>query len=375
MQYGCLMQFGFWFSSRSLRDLPLFVCGLTMPIFFVAAFFVEKLAQKNYLSEKVVVTLHVFITTASVLYPALLILRCDSSVFSGFVLMLFVSIVWLKLVSYAHTNYDLRAVSKASAKGEISYGSNVYYSYDVNIKSLTYFMCAPTLCYQTSYPRTASIRKGWVVLQLIKLVIFIGLMAFIIEQYINPIFKNSKHPLKVDVLDALERVLKLSIPYLYLWFGMFYCFFHLWLNIVAEVLRFGDREFYKEWWNAKSVKEYWRLWNMPVHKWMVRHVYFPCLRSGTSKIVATSMSFLVSAVFHELCVGVPCHVFKFWAFFAIMFQVPMFTFTDYLQAKFQNSTVGNMIFWFFISIFGQPMCLMLFYHDLIMNRRVELDTM
>jgi hypothetical protein len=25
----------------------------------------------------------------------------------------------------------------------------------------------------------------------------------------------------------------------------FYCLFHLWLNILAEVLHFGDREFYK----------------------------------------------------------------------------------------------------------------------------------
>jgi hypothetical protein len=27
------------------------------------------------------------------------------------------------------------------------------------------------------------------------------------------------------------------------------------LNIVAELLRFGDREFYKDWWNAKTVEE------------------------------------------------------------------------------------------------------------------------
>lgn len=27
------------------------------------------------------------------------------------------------------------------------------------------------------------------------------------------------------------------------------------LNIVAEVLRFGDREFYKDWWNATTIEE------------------------------------------------------------------------------------------------------------------------
>ena len=48
-----------------------------------------------------------------------------------------------------------------------------------------------------------------------------------------------------DWLRMVERVLKLSIPCLYWWLAMFYTLFDLWLNILAEVLRFGDREFYK----------------------------------------------------------------------------------------------------------------------------------
>jgi intracellular septation protein A len=27
------------------------------------------------------------------------------------------------------------------------------------------------------------------------------------------------------------------------------------LNILAELLRFGDREFYKDWWNARTIEE------------------------------------------------------------------------------------------------------------------------
>ena len=42
----------------------------------------------------------------------------------------------------------------------------------------------------------------------------------------------------------------------------------------------------QEWWNATTVGEYWRLWNQPVHKWMLRHVYFPCLRAGLPKFWA-----------------------------------------------------------------------------------------
>lgn len=371
MKYGLLIRAGFWFGSTSLRDWPLLMCCLSLPVFPLASFCVEKLVQKKYISEPVVVILHILISTTVILYPVFVILRCDSAVLSGVILMVFSCIVWLKLVSYAHTNYDMRALAKSLEKGELMpIHPNVDYAYTVSFKSLVYFMVAPTLCYQLSYPRSNCIRKGWVARQLIKLVIFTGLMLFITEQYMNPIVKNSKHPLKGDFLYAVERVLKLSVPNLYVWLCMFYCFFHLWLNILAELLRFGDREFYKDWWNARTVEEYWRMWNMPVHKWMVRHIYFPCIRNGIPKVVAILISFLVSAVFHELCVAVPCHIFKFWAFIGIMFQVPLVILTKILQVKFQNSMVGNMIFWCFFSILGQPMCVLLYYHE-VMNRKVN----
>ncbi|KAG2712857.1 hypothetical protein I3760_04G145700 [Carya illinoinensis] len=345
------------------------MCCLTLPIFPLAAFIVEKLVQQKYIHEPVVVLLQVIITAAVVLFPVFVILRCDSAVLSGVTLMLFACIVWLKLVSYVHTNYDLRALAKSIEKGDVQPNSlNTDYPCNVSFKSLAYFMVAPTLCYQITYPRTPYIRKGWVVRQFFKFIIFTGVMGFIIEQYINPIVKNSQHPLKGNLLYAIERVLKLSVPNLYVWLCMFYCFFHLWLNILAELLRFGDREFYKDWWNAKTVEEYWRMWNMPVHKWMIRHIYFPCLRNGIPKGAASLIAFLVSAVFHELCIAVPCHMFKLWAFIGIMFQVPLVLITNYLQNKFRNSMVGNMIFWFIFCILGQPMCVLLYYHDL-MNRK------
>ncbi|XP_051131822.1 diacylglycerol O-acyltransferase 1A [Andrographis paniculata] len=371
MKYGLLIKYGFWFSSKSLRDWPLLMCCLSLPIFPFAAFLVEKSVQQKYISEWVSIFLHILVTTAEILYPVLVILRCDSAVPSGVTLMLFACIVWLKLVSYAHTNYDLRVLSKSLDKFEVlsSYW-NMDYPYEASLKSLAYFMVAPTLCYQPSYPRTSCIRKGWVARQLIKLVIFTGLMGFIIEQYINPIVKNSQHPLKGNLLYAIERVLKLSVPNLYVWLCMFYSFFHLWLNILAEILRFGDREFYKDWWNARTVEEYWRMWNMPVHKWMVRHIYIPCLRNGIPKGVALVIAFFVSAIFHELCIAVPCHLFTFWACFGIMFQVPLVIVTNYLQNKFKNSTVGNMMFWCFFCIVGQPMCVLLYYHDM-MNRKAS----
>ena len=50
---------------------------------------------------------------------------------------------------------------------------------------------------------------------------------------------------QADWVAMTERVLKLSLPTLYGWVFLFYCLFHLWLNILAELTLFGDREFYK----------------------------------------------------------------------------------------------------------------------------------
>ncbi|KAG5547163.1 hypothetical protein RHGRI_012992 [Rhododendron griersonianum] len=389
MKYGWLIQAGFWFSSTSLRDWPLLMCCLSLPIFPVAAFVFEKLAQQKYIAEPVSWILirgcnpsHIdyfsYNSVSSSNDPenprwihGIWYSWFDSAVLSGVTLMLFACIVWLKLVSYAHTSYDMRVLAKSVDKGEASsVSSTSNYCYDVSFKSLVYFMVAPTLCYQTSYPRSACIRKGWVVRQVIKLVIFTGLMGFIVEQYINPIVKNSQHPLKGNLLYAIERVLKLSVPNLYVWLCMFYCFFHLWFvlsSLFCEMLISLKRKCGLL--SSASLSENFCLLQ-PVHKWMVRHIYFPCLRNGIPKGVAVLIAFIVSAIFHELCIAVPCHIFKFWAFFGIMVQVPLVMITSYLQDKFRNSMVGNMIFWCFFSILGQPMCLLLYYHDL-MNRKVK----
>ncbi|EEQ97453.1 sterol o-acyltransferase, putative, partial [Perkinsus marinus ATCC 50983] len=75
-----------------------------------------------------------------------------------------------------------------------------------------------------------------------------------------------------------ERILKLAVPNLYLWLLMFFTLFHTWMNILAELTRFGDREFYLDWWNSVNIREYWQKWNLPVHYFILRHMYIPMRR-------------------------------------------------------------------------------------------------
>jgi diacylglycerol O-acyltransferase-1 len=57
------------------------------------------------------------------------------------------------------------------------------------------------------------------------------------------------------------------------------------LLLPPQLTRFGDREFYKDWWNAATIGDYWKLWNMPVHKWLLRTIYFPALNHGVNRWV------------------------------------------------------------------------------------------
>ena len=324
-------------------------------------------------SEWVVFALN-FVNTSAILgVPAAVIHYTHSELLPGFALCTVSVILWLKTVSYAHCNWDLRMAHRA---GELRDGerdsawvprdcaAQLKYPENLTLRNLGYFLAAPTLCYQLSYPRSERFRLKWLLRRVLMFALTITLMMFMIEQYVNPLIHNSLQPMmSMDWLRLFERVLKLSLPNLYLWLLMFYAGFHLWLNIAAELTMFGDREFYKEWWNATTIGEYWRLWNQPVHQWMLRHCYFPCVRHGVPKVWAGIIVFFVSAVFHEWIVALPLHMVKGWAFLGIMFQVPLMLVTEKLKQQFNSDRIGNAIFWISFCILGQPLCIMLYYHD------------
>ena len=59
-----------------------------------------------------------------------------------------------------------------------------------------------------------------------------------------------------------------------------YLIFHSCLNISGELLFFADRDFYHDWWNSPNFSKFWQDWNLPVHRWFLRHIYKPLLAAG-----------------------------------------------------------------------------------------------
>ena len=194
-----------------------------------------------------------------------------------------------------------------------------------------------------------------------------ALFLFLTAQVITPYLKSLAQDLEatsghftVDILA--EYALKLSLANMYCWLLMFYGFFHLYLNLTGELLRFGDRVFYRDWWNSSEVSAYWRLWNTPVHYWLVRHVYFPCVRLGMSRFAATFSVFFLSAVVHELLISVPFHMIRPWIYMGMMMQIPLVWFTKALNERLPGSSMSNAVFWMAF-FFGQPLCVLLYTID------------
>lgn len=183
-------------------------------------------------------------------------------------------------------------------------------------------------------------------------------------QYAVPLLQNSLEDIsRLNLINMIERALKLSTISLVCWLAGFFALFQSFLNGLAEIMYFADREFYSDFWNVSCVRHYWTSWNKPVTNFMKRHVYAPMVNRGVNPTVAQIVTFLFSGFLHELMVGVPTHNLLFVAFFGMALQLPLIFLTDpFAKMKGHNAKLaGNMIFWFFFCVFGQPVAVMAYF--------------
>lgn len=273
-------------------------------------------------------------------------------------------ITFLKLTSFALVNNELRDAF-VCGKTEDFYTPDVAYPNNVNAKNLLYFFFAPTLCYQPSYPRSPKFRKTFFMKRVGELITCLVMMYVLTEQYAKPTLANSIKALEEkNFVTIVERVLKLSTTAVVIWLLMFYALFHAFLNALSEVLRFGDRTFYLAWWNSGNLATYWRLWNRPVYLFFKRHVYIPAVQRGVPPAACQLIVFFVSAVLHEVLVGIPTHSITGFAFFGMLGQIPLIAITHPLEKwRGKGTALGNTIFWIVFCVVGQPTIALLYYYQ------------
>lgn len=353
-----------------------FVSGLLIvQAFIVGAYLIEKLLSQGWVSNRFGLLMHFVNTNATLGVVMAIVWYLIDHPLVGAMLIMQATITWLKLVSYVHANYDYRATSLDKHKATLAMvkdldaeGLSISYPKNVTLKDIYYFWLAPTLTYQIAFPRVPFVRWTKVITLSLQLFMSATLVAFFAAQVVAPNLDSLVKDLEANRGNLRTQVigdylLKLSITSTYIWLLGFYGFFHCFLNLTAELLRFGDRVFYRDWWNASEVSAYWRLWNMPVHYWLVRHVYFPSVRVGLSKNGATFVVFLISAIFHEVLISVPCHMIRVHSFLAMMGQIPLIFLTKTIDRRYPGSSIGNIIFWISFCFVGQPMAMLLYTID------------
>lgn len=284
----------------------------------------------------------------------------------GMICELHAIVVWLKTCSYAFTNRDLRHAmlhpgGPESALPELY--AKCPYPRNVTLGNLCYFWWAPTLVYQPYYPRTDRIRWTFFfkrVGEIVALGVFIWLVC---AQYAIPVLHNSLGGMAILDFSAIaERLMKLSTISLIVWLAGFFALFQSFLNALAEIMMFGDRGFYEDWWNSTSLKMYWSTWNKPVYHFMRRHIYSPLVGRGWSPQAASAWVFVFSGLLHELAVGVPCHSILGVAFLGMVLQLPLIQCTEPLAKKDGTAKViGNCIFWINFVFVGQPLAAMIYF--------------
>jgi diacylglycerol O-acyltransferase-1 len=168
-------------------------------------------------------------------------------------------IVWLKVCSYAFTNRDLRHAMLFPDPSGTQLTPALYkscpYPRNINFGNLCYFWWAPTLVYQPVYPRSEKIRWDFVFRRLCEFSLLCILIFVTSAQYAAPLLNNSLDDIsQLRVLHIMERIMKLSTISLVCWLAGFFAIFQSLLNALAELMRFGDREFYGDWWNSSTVR-------------------------------------------------------------------------------------------------------------------------
>ena len=267
--------------------------------------------------------------------------------------IIFSMCILLKTHSFSMTNLLMLR------EGSVGWPANI------TLPSFCYFLCAPTLTYESSYPSSPSIRLSYLCYKAAMGVCsalcgFCSLYYFIVPVLLHPQPPSSLHMLP-SALQApcafLLDGLRLAVPSLCLWVSLFVGFFSCFLCILAELMRFADREFYGVWWDAGSIGAFWSLWNKPVHVWAKRHLLLELqIYLHLKKRGAVLATFVLSAILHEVVLSTAFKVVRPYFFLAMALQVPLIALSS--TAK----SLGNTLVW--CSLFlGQPVLELLYARE------------
>ncbi|KAK9457411.1 MBOAT, membrane-bound O-acyltransferase family-domain-containing protein [Dipodascopsis uninucleata] len=243
---------------------------------------------------------------------------------------------------------------KSTISGKIKYPENV------TLANFFDFMMLPTIVYDLEYPRTKRIRWGYFFEKVAAIFGVFFLMITLAEQHFYPMVMHALSlrslPFTTKLMEYPFLLIDMVAPFIMMYLLTWYLIWDAILNALAELTRFADRSFYGPWWNSVRWDNFARDWNIPVHHFLLRHVYHSSISAfQVSKGSATIITFLLSSVIHELVMFVIFKKLRGYLLCLQMFQLPLVALS---KTKFlaNRPTLGNVIFWFGICAGPSMMC-------------------
>lgn len=214
------------------------------------------------------------------------------------------------------------ALELTSPLGHVTYPQNLTW------RNYADYLLCPTLCYELEYPRTEERRPIEIFYKTLAVFGCIFLLTITSDEFISPVLHEASVRLN-DVPSTSETLLILSetislllFPFMVSWLLVFLVIFEYVLGAFAEITCFADRHFYSDWWNSCDWLEFSREWNIPVHHFLRRHVY-GASRPYMSRNMSTLVTFILSALGHELVMGCITKKLRGYGFLAQMLQLPI----------------------------------------------------
>lgn len=248
---------------------------------------------------------------------------------------------------HVDTLRDALARELTSPMGNVTYPRNLTWA-----NYLDYLLC-PTLCYELEYPRMPSINWTSLISKIIAIFGCIFLLVITSEEFILPVLQDASRRLEIaatsssgpwePLLVMAETISWLLFPFMLTFLLVFLVIFEYVLGAMAEITRFADRQFYSDWWNSTDWMQFSREWNIPVYSFLRRHVY-SASRPHTGRFGATIITFLISAVGHEIVMACITKKLRGYGFICQMLQLPivMLQRTPWVRDR---ETLNNVCFW------------------------------
>eukprot|EP01121_Diplochlamys_sp_Union-15-3_P009209 TRINITY_DN2497_c0_g1_i2.p1 TRINITY_DN2497_c0_g1~~TRINITY_DN2497_c0_g1_i2.p1 ORF type:complete len:562 (-),score=61.64 TRINITY_DN2497_c0_g1_i2:13-1668(-) len=333
-----------------------------MQLFCFSAFSFKHLILSS-VSSHVWVTMYLLFQFLFLLLPAITCLRLALPPASGFIIMC----EQIRMIMKIHSFVRVISISKRHHVDDKKADADERVKDEHPFEHYVYFLFCPTLLYRSSYPRTPRIRWSKVVHHLLETGSCTFYTYVVFDRYCVPEYRKTgqePYSFQTFVLSIFSSMLPATLVFLLGFFGIL----HSWLNAFAEITQFADREFYRDWWNAKSFSEYYRKWNGVVYDWLHAYAYMDVVRYCTqkkkldqakSRIVGSLIVIWLSAIAHEYIIA--CAVGFFYPILMLQFAGPGLVFI-YLTQSFKEHRFSNLFMWTMLLI-GNGLLMILYSRE------------